>query len=504
MSTANIRIIDEINVIVGGITIRHHKTISDRLAVMANNYFFNPRYKLKRWDGKVRFYSEHGATFLFLLRPVLQLLRELGYTATISDERTSTFQLPDPIDDQYLAQWCHIDTDIPIILRDYQVLAVNALLSAGQGICLASTGSGKTLITAALIRAFHSIGKRVLVIVPDGVLIRQTKAEIENIKLDVGAYSGTEKSPDSTHVVSTWQSLKNNPMIVSMFDVVIVDECHGLKAATLQKILIQYCPTIAYRYGLTGTLPEHEDAKLAVHVAVGEVLFEVPAHELIDRGVLSSLEIHMMRLTEDLTAQYAEHVAEAGQLNFPPTEYKSFKEGYFGDHGAEVQYLSRKESRIEWIARFIQQLRDKPKGNTLVLVNSVPMCRILAKLIPNSVVVNGTDVKKIKDREGLYAEFKHKDDVVMIATVQVAGTGLNIKRIFNLVFLDIGKSFTRVIQAVGRGLRTDSDKDHVDTYDVFSDLKYSQRHAKKRIAFYRKAKYSHKVKAIEYETDQSC
>ena len=94
--------------------------------------------------------------------------------------------------------------------------------------------------------------------------------------------------------------------------------------------------------------------------------------------------------------------------------------------------------------------------------------------------------------------FKERDDLVVIATVHIAGTGLSINRIFNLLLVDIGKSFIRVIQAIGRGLRTASDKDSVWIGDISSDLKYGKRHMKVRTNYYEEAQYPYKKHKIDY------
>ena len=51
--------------------------------------------------------------------------------------------------------------------------------------------------------------------------------------------------------------------------------------------------------------------------------------------------------------------------------------------------------------------------------------------------------------------------------------------------LEPGKSFVRVIQSIGRGIRKAQDKDYVNVVDITSNLKYSKRHLTKRKAFYR-------------------
>ena len=121
-------------------------------------------------------------------------------------------------------------------------------------------------------------------------------------------------------------------------------------------------------------------------------------------------------------------------------------------------------------------------------------------MIDDAVFVYGKD--KMKDRKMVYNLFKENDNLVVIANVQVASTGLDIKRIFNMMFIDVGKSFIRVIQSIGRGLRKAPDKDSVHVTDICSDFKYSKKHLLERIKFYDEAKYPHKKKVVDYNNQK--
>jgi superfamily II DNA or RNA helicase len=90
------------------------------------------------------------------------------------------------------------------------------------------------------------------------------------------------------------------------------------------------------------------------------------------------------------------------------------------------------------------------------------------------------------------------DNKVIVATYGVAAVGINIPRIFNLVLLEPGKSFVRVIQSIGRGIRKAEDKDYLRVVDITSNLKYSKRHLTKRKAFYREQGFPFKISKLEY------
>lgn len=276
---------------------------------------------------------------------------------------------------------------------------------------------------------------------------------------------------------------------------VLVSNCHGARGKSLQKILLEHSANIMYRFGVTGTLPKDDAERMSVLLALGPVRKTVSAKSLIDIGVLATPDIEILQLEENLQKEYE---AFSKTVTGPKVTYKAFKDGYFPDYSAEKSYIHKNAKRTEWIADMVIEKREKKKGNTLVLVDSIAFGRKLATLIPGAIFVNGQDVKKTSERDAIYKLFKEHDDLVVIATVHIAGTGLSIRRIFNLVLVDVGKSFIRVIQAIGRGLRTASDKDSVDITDICSDLKYGKKHLAERVAYYTEAVYPFKKKQVNY------
>ena len=364
------------------------------------------------------------------------------------------------------------------------------------------TVTHNTLMCAALVTAYDQSNIRSLTIVPDQTLIRQTKQNYILVGLDTGEYSGTKKTLDHAHVVSTWQALKNNPKIILSFNMIIVDEAHGLRGNMLRGMITDQAASIPYRFGFTGTLPEDEAGKLQVHTALGPIRHVMPASDLIDMGVLADLHISIFQLEEDLHAEYTTFCEEECVTTKPPT-YAEFKQNYFPDYSSEKDYRLRNKGRLQWIADCVELQRDSNKGNTLCLVDSIPTARALSKLVPNSYVVNGTDMADTNKRQAVYDLFGTRDDLVVIATVNVAGTGLSINRIFNLVLVDLGKSFIRIIQAIGRGLRKAHDKDFVNVIDICGDFKYSKAHMNKRIKYYQEAGYPYKKHKIPYSRDSN-
>jgi superfamily II DNA or RNA helicase len=500
--TCTVRITDEVNCIFTGIHPDHVGYFYEEYGIHAPNYYFNPKFKLGAWDGKIRYFHKTGKTYVNLLDEIIPTVIGLKYKVEVKDERTSRAVSVDTVDKDFFKHIMDPETDEPWEMRDYQIGMINALTDGGGGVGICGTGGGKTSMCAALALLYERAADyRSIIIVPDKNLSDQTRDEYSFFELDVGEYSGERKDIKHKHIVSTWQALQNNPKIIQDFDVVIVDEAHGLRGNVLTKLLNEHGRKIAYRFGVTGTLPKAETDAMSVKVAVGPVRYTISAADLIRAGHLAKLHIDIVQLEVDFKDQYAEYLDEFEPTDTEPKPmtYRKFKDTYFPDFQAEKRFHQSEPDRMQWIANHIEKKRDAGKGNVLCLVDGVRFGRKLAKMVEGAVFLSGKD--KMKDRKEVYNLFKDNDNLVVIATVQIASTGLNIKRIFNMMFIDVGKSFIRVIQTIGRGLRKAPDKDFVDVTDLCSDLKYSRKHAQERIKFYKEAEYPHKKRIVDYAAE---
>lgn len=493
---ARIRILDEVNCVILGLIKDHTMALYEDYARKAPNYFFSPDFKLGRWDGNIRYFHKNGRTFVYLLDEIIPKILAFGYKVDVIDERTGSTVSPSLITSEYFSHIIHPLDDKPIVLRYYQVAAVNSLIEHGYGIVIAGTGAGKTYMTAALADSYGKLGLKTVTIVPSQDLILQTKQTFRTCELDTGEYSGDNKDYKHTHVVSTWQALQNNPIIMQEFNVVIVDECHGIKGNKLQELLNEHGRHIAHRFGFTGTLPKEQTDSMSVHVAIGDVRYKIQAHELIDQGYLAKLQIEIIQLVEDFTEQYVKFCQEN------PTEkvtYTQFVEGYLPDYDAEKSYLQKNLDRLEWIAAYVEAKKDLKKGNVLCLVDGIAFGKKISKLVPGAIFVYGKDKKKA--RKEIYDLFSNNDNLVVFATVQIASLGIDIPRIFNMMAIDVGKSFIRVVQSIGRGIRKAHDKDHVNFTDICSNMKYGKKHLRERKKIYREEKYPFKEYNINYMKD---
>jgi superfamily II DNA or RNA helicase len=137
------------------------------------------------------------------------------------------------------------------------------------------------------------------------------------------------------------------------------------------------------------------------------------------------------------------------------------------------------------------------KGNTLVLIDRIKAGEGLLERLPeDTVFIRGA--MKSKDRKQEYDDVSEADNKIIVATYGVAAVGINIPRIFNLVLVEPGKSFVRVIQSIGRGIRKAKDKDSVEIWDLTSSAKFSKKHLTQRKKFYKEAQYPYTIKKVDY------
>ena len=156
---------------------------------------------------------------------------------------------------------------------------------------------------------------------------------------------------------------------------------------------------------------------------------------------------------------------------------------------------------------FISNLAIDQEGNTLILFNYVekhgkPLHNILKEKLKGKkrklfYVSGETDVDT---RESVRAITEKEKNAIIVASLGTFSTGINIKRLHNLIFASPSKSQIRVLQSIGRGLRK-SDRD-TKVFDIADDLhwkakkNYTLEHAAERIKIYSKEKFDYELHEV--------
>tara|TARA_E500000331_G_scaffold336786_1_gene364260 strand:+ start:1039 stop:2460 length:1422 start_codon:yes stop_codon:yes gene_type:complete len=443
------------------------RDLYDYFSFSVPNAKFMPSVKNRYWDGKVRLFSiKTNRVYIGLLPYVDEFCRERGYEFGGIEDVIGEKQR-EKCSQSWLA-----DLNLPFEPRDYQIDAFNTAIQYGRQLLLSPTASGKSLIIYLLARYYD---KKTVIIVPTTSLVEQMTKDF----IDYGykepvckIYHGQEVF-DADITVTTWQSFSKAPKeVLESFDMVIGDEAHLFKATTLKGILEKMKNT-AVRIGTTGTLDGTEVHRLQLEGLFGPVKKVITSSELIEDGTIAKIDIDCIILKH----------AKCHKMSYQE----------------EMDYLVSCEERNKFIVNLVRNL----KGNTLVLFqyvekHGVVLHGMLDGLVDNlHYVYGGTDTS---DREAIRGIVEEAKNDVILASYGTFSTGVNIKKIDNIVFASPSKSKIRNLQSIGRGLRKTEGKDSMRLFDIADDLQcdnYTLEHLKERINIYSEENFPYELKQFD-------
>jgi superfamily II DNA or RNA helicase len=289
-------------------------------------------------------------------------------------------------------------------------------------------------------------------------------------------YQGHDRKVTKDVVISTWQSLYKMPKsYFNDFGCVVGDEAHMFKAKSLTGIMtkLHQCK---YRFGLTGTLDGTQTHQLVLEGLFGAVEKVVTTKELIDKSTLADLKIKCIIL-----------------------KHNNIREKM--TYAEELEFLVTNEKRTDFVVNLLRHLN----GNTLCLYQLVEKHgKILNDKMKGSenvyFVYGGTATS---EREEIRSLVEKHTRSTTIASYGTFSTGINIRNIHNIVLASPSKSKIRVLQSIGRGLRTSSSKDSVLVYDIADDISYNERrnftlnHFTERISIYNEEQFDYDISKVK-------
>jgi len=481
MELVRIEKVDEIN-------IRIHAEPSIKMALseyfefFVPGYKFMPAYKNRMWDGKVRlFNSMTGLVYAGLYQYVLKFCKARDYEVEV-DPRLAIPEEFDANAGYNLAK----EFDCAFDPRDYQNNAVAHALRMNRGLFLSPTASGKSYIIYLTARYHVEQGRKVLVVVPTTSLVSQMATDFLDYNkkrpLDIHRImGGVDKNVDADYTITTWQSIYKLPkQWYEKFDVVIGDEAHLFKAKSLTKVM-EKTPHVKYRYGFTGTLDESQTHKLVLEGLFGPVFQVTETKKLIEEKTLATFDI------KALVLQYSPEIRKINKN-------KSYQE--------EINWIVQNEARN----KFIRNLAWSLKGNTLILFQFVDKHgRILAPMLEHDekavhFIHGGVNAE---DREAVRHIAESSSDNIILASYGTFSTGVNIKRLDNVIFASPSKSKIRNLQSIGRVLRKGNGKEKATLYDIVDDLQwkakenFAVRHFKERVKIYSNEGFEFRIYNID-------
>ena len=468
--------------------------VDEDLARELSDYFtfevpgakFMPQYRNRMWDGKIRLFSPHnGRVYVGLLPYIKEYCTKKSIQYNIEEGIENDRDVSSKSVRDFAESLRPTTKGKPIEFRDYQIDAIHHALSTNRCLLLSPTASGKSLIIYTLVRYYHLMGLKTLILVPTTSLVEQMTSDF----IDYGwkeeyihrVYAGQDKTHRTKPVIiSTWQSVyKMHSQYFSQFGCIIGDEAHTFKAKSLTDIMVR-SRDVKYRFGLTGTLDGTETHRLVLEGLFGQVKKVTTTKELMDNKTVAQLDINCVVLKH--------------------TEEEAKRVRYY-TYAEEINYIVSHPKRN----KFLENLCKSVKGNTLLLFQLVEKHGVILhneiKKLDRKVffVYGGTTTST---REEIRAIAEKETDAIIIASYGTFSTGVNIRNINNIVFASPSKSRIRVLQSIGRGLRQTETKSSVRLFDIADNLTYKSRpnftyrHFRQRLNIYKEEQFQYKVDRI--------
>lgn len=461
-----------------------------------NNYQFSPAFKNRVWDGWIRIFSAmKPILYVGLFHKLKKFCEDRGYELRASDHLLFGEDIPEDYGYEIAKE-----VDCKFEPRDYQNKYIVDALRDSRSLSLSPTSSGKSLIIYLIQQHyFRNYDHRTLIIVPTIGLVHQMYGDFVDYGCDPSMMykiqGGIDKNTDAPIVISTWQSLiKLKKDWFSQFKVVLGDEAHLFQAKSLQKIM-ESLDECYYRHGFTGTLKSEESKthRLVLEGCFGSVRKHVTTKDLMDAGTVADFNIKAIVLSHSTENRKAFKKA-ISKIDSSSKKYP-----------AEREYLVNHEKRNLFIRNLLWSLKDQ---NNLVLFDLVEKHgKILEPMLRKDDrqlhFIYGATKGDERERIRHLIENDPIKQHDILASYGVFSTGVNLKKLDNVIFASGSKSEVKVLQSIGRTLRKGNDADKATLYDIADDLSvgaysnYTLTHFRKRVEIYGQEQFAMKIYTID-------
>ena len=413
---------------------------------------FTPQYKSKQWNGKQDFISRTGVFRTGLLDSILKDLHKIECTPELhylEEEREIS-----------LNSW-----DVEgFEFYPFQKELIDIALKNKRGVLKSPTGSGKTLMMAAIVKALSH--KKIVILFNAKQLLKQTYLFLtEDCNMsNIGICYGEGFSYGDIMLCTVQSIEKILDTHLDFAEVLLIDECHEFSKGKLTLAAIQAFPEALYRIGFTATPPNEPIPSHALEGALGPMWEVASTSSLIEDGKLCRPII---------------------QLIDRPTNVSSMDD-HFSYSEIYDKYIVHNAERNDIIKSLVEEIKNtNERARILILTKSLDHGRTLEKLL-------GSGCKFIEGADSLGERYKnisyfrkYKGNAILVGT-KILQTGINIEEITHLINARGMKSEIATLQALGRALRRHDSKDRVYIYDFLDKEKYLHDHSKDRENYYRK------------------
>jgi superfamily II DNA or RNA helicase len=318
-----------------------------------------------------------------------------------------------------------------------------------KGVVVLPTGTGKTVLSAMDARRH---GGRVLFLVHRLDILKQSIDAFRIVwpEMRAGTLTGEVKeNMRECDVLFASKDTLRQPAELAQFErdwfsYIVVDEVHHGQSPTYRDVLSYFRPH--FMLGMTAT-PDRTDRKDIFELFDYSKIYEIPLHEVIDRGFL--VPYTYFGLTDDI---------DYSGIRFQGQRYNV----------ADLERLLIVPERNEAIVR--EYLAKGAGDKAIAFCVSIKHAERMAQVFRDSGITAAAIHSESPDRDALVAGFR--DNRFQVAfTVDLFNEGIDFPNVQVLLFLRPTESKTVFLQQLGRGLRLCIGKDRVRILDFIGNYK---------------------------------
>jgi superfamily II DNA or RNA helicase len=425
-----------------------------RSRIIKDNTFANPKYEANAQHGYSNWQTKETIeTFKNLnggvslprgyARDLIAIFHEEGISISIEDLRvTRPVEFP----------------PLRATLRPYQEQAVEKALQSSQGVIVAPTGSGKTLIGLEIIRQRQ---QKTLIIVHRSDLAQQwADVILDRLGLKASFISNGRFAVGDKITIAMIQTLSSKAdeakKLGDEFGLVLVDEVHHIPAETFSEVIGWM--SAKYLYGLSATLERRDGLEPMIYRGIGPAIATISKAEVEELGAIVPLAVTAMN------------------TGFDPGSVSSWSE-----------YLDTLTTATER-NQLIIDLAIKAADPVLILVDRVAHAEQLSEMLSQRNVDHVLAHGQLKADERSSAMDRIKTAQLTIGTTSLLGEGLDVSAWSVLILASPISSEIKLKQALGRIVRPAVGKERGIVYDLKDDCGFAGHSFKSRFEIYKKNK----------------
>ncbi len=431
---------------------------------------FTPGFQMG-WSGIIQLINKKNQFALGLVKTIENYFIENNILYSIEDRR-ATIVDNTPLDiSENLKK-------INMTPREHQLRILESVKNLDRGIIRAATSSGKTLAVSLITAHFNK--PTIIYVIGLDLLDQFYKLFSSIFDEEIGYIGNGICNPQRITIASIWTLGKALDLKVKLDDetlkekfdqnnklniikclkeakIHLMDESHIGSCSTMTEIYKAINPERLY--GLSGTPFKGDGTDILLTSIFGQKICEISASELIEKDLITQPIIKFIKVPK--------LYVQGG----------TYQEVY-------KEYVVENPIRNNLILSHTKSLIDKGY-KPLVLFKTIAHGKKIFEMFENAgircALLSGND--KLEKRNLIKTQLNNNEIDCIIASV-IFDIGLDLPILSGLVLAGPTKSFTRVLQRVGRIIRKYPGKKHAAVVDFYDDIRYLKTHSKKRFETY--------------------